>query len=327
MSCSQVEPPRSPSSWDSARGCARGARPGRSRDVRLPRRRAQGQRPRARDGPLTAQRSSAPTRCRAGRARSAARRRPPPHSCATRPRTPGRTAGSTTTAAGRSVPLVARADDGVFFDTLTLKALVGSFSLEGGADGAVLPAPPCRHPERLDPRDRGGHPRLRRRRARAPAAAATPRRSRCTASTTSDGASRALDALRAQQRPVLRPVPQAARQPDERPVRLGHQGTGHEDPHRPHSTDIPITVDYETGRLGRLAPGELGWCPNPTSGPTAGSAATRGPGCGPARPGRPAGKQFACVISRTVEARSPARRPLRPGSDLVYVLGDATMRR
>jgi hypothetical protein len=45
-----------------------------------------------------------------------------------------------------SAPSWTGADDGVFFDTLTLKALVGSFSLEGGADGAVQPAAPVPTP-------------------------------------------------------------------------------------------------------------------------------------------------------------------------------------
>jgi len=45
-----------------------------------------------------------------------------------------------------SAPSWLGADDGVFFDTLTLTALVGSFSLEGGADGAVLPAAPVPTP-------------------------------------------------------------------------------------------------------------------------------------------------------------------------------------
>ncbi len=45
-----------------------------------------------------------------------------------------------------SAPSWLGADDGVNFDTLTLKALVGSFSLEGGADGAVLPSAPVPTP-------------------------------------------------------------------------------------------------------------------------------------------------------------------------------------
>lgn len=46
-----------------------------------------------------------------------------------------------------SVPSWSGADDGVFFDTLTLKAVTGSFSLEGGADGLVQPAPPLSTPK------------------------------------------------------------------------------------------------------------------------------------------------------------------------------------
>jgi hypothetical protein len=39
------------------------------------------------------------------------------------------------------VPSWAGADDGIFFDELVLKAVSGSFSLEGGADGTYAPAP------------------------------------------------------------------------------------------------------------------------------------------------------------------------------------------
>lgn len=46
-----------------------------------------------------------------------------------------------------SVPSWTGADDGVFFDTLTMKAVTGSFSLEGGADGLVQPAPPVAKPK------------------------------------------------------------------------------------------------------------------------------------------------------------------------------------
>jgi hypothetical protein len=45
-----------------------------------------------------------------------------------------------------SAPSWLGADDGVYFDTLTLKALIGSFSVEGGADGAVAPPAPVPTP-------------------------------------------------------------------------------------------------------------------------------------------------------------------------------------
>lgn len=46
-----------------------------------------------------------------------------------------------------SVPSWTGADDGIYFDTLTLKALKGSFSLEGGSDGSVLPPAPLSTPK------------------------------------------------------------------------------------------------------------------------------------------------------------------------------------
>ena len=52
--------------------------------------------------------------------------------------------------------------DGVFFDTITLKAVSGAFSLEGGGDGTVLPAVTDEHAERLHRRDRRRDDRLRR---------------------------------------------------------------------------------------------------------------------------------------------------------------------
>ena len=132
-----------------------------------------------------------------------------------------------------SAPSWTGADDGVFFDTLTLKALVGSFSLEGGADGAVLPAAPRTHPERLDPRDRGRHPRLwrdqqgGRRERRRPAGHRLPPAQRQQWGAVPAGA------VRHRQRPPARAVRQATRQPDERAVHLGRQGTGREGADRP----------------------------------------------------------------------------------------------
>lgn len=47
-----------------------------------------------------------------------------------------------------SVPSWLGSDDGNVFDSITLKALSGSFSLEGGADGTISPAPPATFPQR-----------------------------------------------------------------------------------------------------------------------------------------------------------------------------------
>jgi hypothetical protein len=47
-----------------------------------------------------------------------------------------------------SVPSWLGTDDGNVFDSITLKALSGSFSLEGGADGTISPTPPATLPQR-----------------------------------------------------------------------------------------------------------------------------------------------------------------------------------
>lgn len=46
-----------------------------------------------------------------------------------------------------STPSWTGADDGIYFDALTLQPVSGEFSLEGGADGVVLPAPPAGFPQ------------------------------------------------------------------------------------------------------------------------------------------------------------------------------------
>jgi hypothetical protein len=43
---------------------------------------------------------------------------------------------------------LAAADDGIAFDSITLKPIVGSFSLEGGSDGLVQPLPPVNYPQK-----------------------------------------------------------------------------------------------------------------------------------------------------------------------------------
>jgi hypothetical protein len=43
---------------------------------------------------------------------------------------------------------LAAVDDGIAFDSITLKPLTGSFSLEGGSDGLVQPLPPVNFPQR-----------------------------------------------------------------------------------------------------------------------------------------------------------------------------------
>ncbi|MEI6362313.1 MAG: hypothetical protein WCP95_09265 [Actinomycetes bacterium] len=47
-----------------------------------------------------------------------------------------------------STPSWLGSDDGNVFDSITLKAISGSFSLEGGADGSVVPLPPATLPQR-----------------------------------------------------------------------------------------------------------------------------------------------------------------------------------
>ncbi len=95
------------------------------------------------------------------------------------------------------------------------------------------------------------------------------------------------------------------------------------------TTDLPITINYDTPDAQGNSPDvELGWCPNPTYG-----ADGRFAGYTKAQvealnddQDDAAGTQYACLISRSAQAATgtPSRVQV---NDLVYVYGDATMRR
>jgi len=215
-------------------------------------------------------------------------------------------------------------DDGIYFDTLTLAALKGSFSVEGGADGSVLPAAPLSTPNASilqiapDTVGCGGSTET------ALAVGAQPEvtvhrldnvgTTPCSAlpyslSTTANSA-RFLKPLNVQ------------------PTAQFVWDVTSLFPSTASSTVLPdVKIDYETPDAAGASPlVPLGWCPGKTAvddpalfpGYTAAEVATL--------PDQDdfTGTQFACVISRTAKAvaGSPDQVSVR---DLVYVYGDAKM--
>jgi hypothetical protein len=223
-------------------------------------------------------------------------------------------------------------DDGVVFDTLTLKALAGSFSLEGGADGAVLPAAPY---------------------------ASTPNASILEIASDTLGCSGKTE-----------PTPGGGQTPVVTIYRLGNVDTTTACAPTPYSlnsgtrfaqflkplasqtsaqfvwdvkgqlpytgdnTVLPnITINYETPDANGASPDvPLGWCPDSTYQPTAPFYAgyttqqvAALPDQDNVAPGdTPNGKQYACVISRAANA-SNGDPDYLSYNDKVYVYGDARM--
>ena len=218
-------------------------------------------------------------------------------------------------------------DDGIVFDTLKLEALAGSFSLEGGSDGTVpLPAPN-----------------------------ATPNASiieiaadtlNCLATTPTEpaaGDTPSVSVYRLQNADgtcalipyALENGPNLARFLKSLDNQTSAQfiwdvrGPVTTVPTDPHSTDIPITIDYETPDSGGNSPDvELGWCPNPTYGADgrfAGYTEAQIAALGEDQDDY-IGIQYACLISRSAKAIAGTPNTVQV-NDLVYVYGDATMRR
>ena len=228
-----------------------------------------------------------------------------------------------------SAPSWLAGDDGVVFDKLTLKALAGSFSLEGGADGSVLPAAPYATPNAsilelaADTVGCGGKTNT------TPAAGETPEvtiyrldnvgTATCapTPYTLNSGARFAQ---------FLKPLTSqtSAQFVWEVKGRL---------PITSANTVLPdITINYETPNGAGLSPDvTLGWCPDSTyqlaapfyAGYTPTQVAAL-PDQDNLLPDADNGKQYACVISRTVDAANGDPDFLNY-RDIVYVYGDAKM--
>ncbi|MEO7421952.1 MAG: hypothetical protein ABIU87_06105 [Ornithinibacter sp.] len=218
-----------------------------------------------------------------------------------------------------SMPSWTGADDGVFFDAITLKALSGSFSLEGGGDGIVLPQSPTSTPnasiiEVVDGViECGGKTRTEAANGDEPEV--TVYRLDNADGSPCSAVPYALSNSYAAAR-FLKP--------------LGTQTSAQFIwdltwlmPPTPGSSDLPdVTIDYETGVPTRVA---LGWCPDATYAPDGtfhGYDANQVAAL-PDQDEYP-GSQFACLIARhaTSTALSPDKVQVH---DLVYVLGDAKM--
>jgi hypothetical protein len=216
-----------------------------------------------------------------------------------------------------SMPSWLGADDGIFFDELVLKAVSGSFSLEGGADGSYSPAGVAPVDasiiEVTDAVLNCGQ------KTQTIAAAGDAPQVYVTRLGNLDATPCELVPYTIQNGPgfaqFLKP--------------LGSQVTAQfvwdiiwSFDHTTSTTRLPeVTIDYESGAPEN--PTTLGWCPNPqydTTGTFTGLAG--GPGAD--QDSTLDGVQYACVISRS--ARAVDGDPDRVAShDQVYVYGDARM--
>ena len=220
-----------------------------------------------------------------------------------------------------SAPSWTAGDDGIFFDTITLKAVNGAFSLEGGGDGPVLPQSPTTTPNASvieiveGTVDCGGQTRteaasgdepqvtvFRLGNAGGTACAAVPY-----------SLTNAPDAAQ-----FLKPLDsQTSAQFVWDLVWRFDQQAG--------ATALPeLKIDYEYPLPGTTV--ALGWCPDPAY-DAAGHFLGYGAGLPAAAVDQEpdlAGVQFACVISR--DARSTDGDPdVTVSHDRVYVYGDAKL--
>lgn len=225
-------------------------------------------------------------------------------------------------------------DDGIFFDSLTLEALSGSFSLEGGADGAVLPAAPNSTPNASIIEIATDTLGCKASTPTEPAVDDEPSVSVYRLDNADGSACKLIPYALANgpgSAQFLKPLDsQTSAQfiwemngPLAPPTATTGLATGLED----------ITIDYETNPSAN--PGDdlvtLGWCPDATyaDGRFAGytdeqMAAFEAAGLDQ---DEYPGMQYACVINRTATSVDGTPDDLLQVRDLVYVFGDATMRR
>ena len=221
-----------------------------------------------------------------------------------------------------STPSWTGGDDGIFFDTITLKAVNGAFSLEGGGDGAVLPQSPTSTPNASvieiveGTLDCGGQTRTEQASGDEPQV--TVRRLDNVGGTTCAAVpySLANAPLSAQ---FLKPL-------DSQTTAQFVWDLLWQFPQQAGSTALPeLKIDYEVPTPGTTV--TLGWCPDPTYGSAGQFLGYSGGLPASATDQEPdlAGVQFACVISR--DAKSLDGNPDVTGShDRVYVYGDARLR-
>lgn len=220
-----------------------------------------------------------------------------------------------------SVPSWLGADDGVFFDTITLKAVNGSFSLEGGGDGTVLPQSPTTTPnasviEIIEGTITcGGQTRTEAASADEPQVTVYRLGNVGTASCapvpyTLSNASQAAQ--------FLKPL-------DGQTSAQFVWDMAWQFPQEAGSTTLPgLKIDYEYPAPGTTV--ALGWCPDPAYGPGGEFLGYSGGLPSSATDQEPdlVGVQFACVISR--DAQSVDGAPDVIGAhDRIYVYGDAKM--
>jgi hypothetical protein len=220
-----------------------------------------------------------------------------------------------------SVPSWLGVDDGVFFDTITLKAVAGSFSLEGGADGTVLPQSPTTTPNAsiLEIVEGtiacGGQTRTEAAVGDEPQV--TVYRLGNVGTTSCAPVPYTLsNAVKSAQ--FLKPL-------DSQTSAQFLWDLQWKFPQNAGTTALPdLKIDYEVPAAGTTV--TLGWCPDPAYGPSGQflGYASGLPASATDQEPDLAGVQFACVVSR--DARSVDGTPDVIGShDVVYVYGDAKM--
>lgn len=228
-------------------------------------------------------------------------------------------------------------DDGKVFDTLTLEAKAGSFSIEGGADGAVLPAAQNGTPNAsiieiaADTLGCNASTPVEPGSAATTSAAATPSVSVYRLQN-ADGPGCDLIPYALENGPNLARFLKSLDSETSAQFIWDIRGPVTKVPAaspEPHTTDIPITINYDTPDVDGNSPDvTLGWCPNPTyrtDGRFAGYTELQIAALGEDQDDY-IGIQYACLISRSSQAIAGTTNTLQV-NDLVYVYGDATMRR
>lgn len=220
-----------------------------------------------------------------------------------------------------SVPSWLGPDDGVFFDAITLKAVNGAFSLEGGGDGTVLPQSPTSTPnasviEVIEGTITcGGQTRTEAANADEPQVTVSRLGNVGTTSCAPVPYALSNESQGAQ---FLKPL-------DSQTSAQFVWDLLWQFPQQPGSTSLPdLKIDYEIPAPGTTV--DLGWCPDPAYGP-GGQFLGYGAGLPASATDQEPdldGVQYACVISR--DAQSLDGDPDVVGShDRVYVFGDAKM--
>jgi hypothetical protein len=220
-----------------------------------------------------------------------------------------------------SVPSWTGPDDGVFFDAITLKAVNGAFSLEGGGDGTVLPQSPTTTPNasvlEIVEGTVGCGGQTRTEAAAGDEPQVTVYRLGNVGTTSCAPVPYSLsNAVKSAQ--FLKPL-------DSQTSAQFLWDLQWKFPQNTGTTALPnLKIDFEVPAPGSTT--TLGWCPDPTYGPSGQFLGYSGGLPASASDQEPdlVGVQYACVVSR--DSRTVDGSPDVIGAhDVVYVYGDARL--